>query len=158
MPPKKAVRKPAKKSARNTSARKTARRKLSPAHKSALAEGRAASATVDRYLSALNEPKPRGRRVSVATLEQRLTAARARLKAAGGIDRLMAAQEVRDTQAKLAKINTTSSMVDMKTLESNFVKVAKKFGENRKIGYGAWRDAGVSAAVLTRAGVARTRG
>jgi hypothetical protein len=36
--------------------------------------------------------------------------------------------------------------------------VAKKFGEKRGIGYGAWRDAGVPAQVLKKAGVRRTRG
>jgi len=30
---------------------------------------------------------------------------------------------------------------DLKSLESAFVKIAKRFGENRGIGYGAWRDA-----------------
>jgi hypothetical protein len=48
--------------------------------------------------------------------------------------------------------------VDSKLLEADFVKIAKRFGEKRAIGYGAWRDAGVCAQVLERAGVARTRG
>ena len=52
----------------------------------------------------------------------------------------------------------SASGVDLKTLETAFVKIAKTFGDNRGIGYGAWRDAGVSAQVLKRAGIARTRG
>ena len=47
---------------------------------------------------------------------------------------------------------------DIKSLEAAFVKIAKRFGENRGIGYGAWRDAGVPAVVLKKAGVARTHG
>ena len=76
---------------------------------------------------------------------------------ASGVDKVIAAQEVRDLKAKLAQASTASG-VDVKSLESAFVKVAKRFGENRGIRYSAWRDAGVSSEVLKRAGVARTRG
>src|SRR5689334_18875335 len=70
---KKAVRKPAKRAARKA----PASRRLSAAHKRALAEGRTMSATVDRYLSAVNTPKRRGRKVSKSALQQRLVDARA---------------------------------------------------------------------------------
>jgi hypothetical protein len=167
MPPAKKTRKAtkspsraAKKAPRKAVKRTTKRpgpRKMSAAHKRALAEGRTLSAVVERYLSAINTPKRRGRRVSKATLEQRLVAARARVRNATGVEKVLAAQAVRDLQAKLSQVSTTST-VDVKSLEVAFVRVAKKFGENRGIGYGAWREAGVSADVLKRAGVARTRG
>jgi hypothetical protein len=157
VPPKKTVRKPAKKAARKTTARKKAKRTLTSAHKKALAEGRTISATVERYLAAINTPKKRGRQVTAATLTARLADARARAKNATGVEKVMAAQQVRDVQAKLAQANAGDG-VDMKTLEADFVRVATKFGENRGISYGSWRDAGVSAVVLKRAGVARTRG
>jgi hypothetical protein len=158
MPPtkkaaRKAVRKPAKKAARKA----PASRRLSAAHKRALAEGRTMSATVDRYLSAVNTPKRRGRKVSKAALQQRLTDARVTAKSATGVDKVLAAQEVRDLQARIAALDSSSGG-DIKSLEAAFVKIAKRFGENRGIGYGAWRDAGVPAVVLKRAGVARTRG
>src|SRR5438045_7471962 len=102
---KKATRKPAKKPLRKT----RATRRLSPAHKRALAEGRTMSATVDRYLAAVNTPKRRGRKVTKATLEQRLTHAQSRVKAATGVEKVIAAQEVRDLQKKLAQLRTTSS-------------------------------------------------
>jgi hypothetical protein len=150
---------PAKKATRKTTKRtkkRPAKRSLSAAHKRALAEGRTMSATVDRYLAAVNTPKRRGRKVSKATLERRLTAARARVRSATGVDRVLSAQEVRDLKAKLVELNSVKG-VDVKTLEAGFVKIAKRFGENRGITYGAWRDAGVPAQVLKRAGVARTR-
>jgi hypothetical protein len=150
---KKAARKPAKKAARKASAA----RRLSAAHKRALAEGRTMSATVDRYLSAVNTPKRRGRKVSRAALQQRLAEARVRAKSASGVDRVLAAQEVRDLQSRIAALDTSAGG-DIKSLEAAFVKIAKRFGENRGIGYGAWRDAGVPAVVLKKAGVARTRG
>jgi hypothetical protein len=153
---KRAARKPTKKTARQATKRPAAR-KLSAAHKRALAEGRTMSATVDRYLSAVNTPKQRGRKVSKATLTQRLATARVRAKSATGVEKVLAAQEVRDLQNKLASMNAASG-TDVKSLEAAFVRIAKKFGENRGIGYGAWRDAGVPAVVLKKAGVARTRG
>ena len=157
MPPtKKAAAKPARKAAKKA-AKRPAQRTLSAAHKRALAEGRTMSATVDRYLSAVNTPKRRGRKVSKAALVQRLSDARQKAKSATGVDRVLAAQEVRDLQARIASMNAASG-TDVKGLESEFVKIAKRFGENRGIGYGAWRDAGVPAVVLKKAGVARTRG
>ncbi len=112
--------------------------------------------TVDRYLAAVNTPRKRGRKVSKATLEQRLAATRVRARTATGTDRVLAAQQVRDLRAKIASASAADG-ADVKQLEAAFVKVAKKFGENRGISYGAWRDAGVPADVLKKAGVARTR-
>src|SRR3954467_11598769 len=160
MPPtktgaKKAAAKPAK--ATKKAAKRPGERKLSAAHKRALAEGRTMSATVDRYLSAVNTPKRRGRKVSKSALQQRLVDARAKAKSATGVDRVLGAQEVRDLQSRIANMDTAGGG-DIKGLEAAFVKIAKRFGENRGIGYGAWRDAGVPAVVLKRAGVARTRG
>ncbi len=132
-------------------------RKLSASHKAALAQGRTMSATVDRYLAAVNTPKRRGRKVTKATLEQRLVQAQTQVKTATGVDKVIAAQNVRDLRAKLAQASVSSD-ADLKSLEAAFVKVAKQFGENRGISYGAWRAAGVSAQVLRKAGVARTRG
>ncbi|MFM7225080.1 MAG: hypothetical protein ACKO1Y_06565 [Actinomycetota bacterium] len=133
-------------------------RKMTAAHKKALADGRAMSATVDRYLTSINTPKRRGRKVSTATLETRLRAAQSRSRSATGVEKVVAAQEVRDLRAKLTEAKGTGNGADLKAVEAAFVKVARKFGEARGITYGAWRDAGVSAAVLKKAGVARTRG
>ena len=143
----------------NTMTRKpgTRTRKLSASHKRALAEGRTMAATVDRYLAAVTTPGRRGRPVSEETLNLRLVDARARLKTEVGVNKVLAAQEVRDLQAKLARLGTDSAG-DLKRLEAAFVKVAKQFSENRGVAYGAWRDAGVPAEVLKRAGIARTRG
>src|ERR1700694_2988927 len=100
---KKAVRKSPKRTAK-----RPARRAMSAAHKRALAEGRTMSATVDRYLAAINTPKTRGRKVTKATLTQRLTDTQAQAKTATGVDKVLASQGVRDLQSKLARINTSS--------------------------------------------------
>jgi hypothetical protein len=151
----KAAKKPARKAAKTT--KRPAARRLSASHKKALAAGRTMSATVDRYLSAVNTPKRRGRKVSKASLQQRLVDARAKARSATGVDKVLAAQEVRDLQNRIASIDAGGGS-DLKSLEAAFVKIAKQFGENRGIGYGAWRDAGVPAPVLKKAGIARTRG
>ena len=155
--PKKVAAKPAKKATNKKAVKRPGERKLSAAHKRALAEGRTMSATVDRYLSAVNTPKRRGRKVSKAALEQRLVEARAKAKSATGVEKVLAAQDVRDLQSRISNMSVASGG-DIKSLEAAFVKIAKRFGENRGIGYGAWRDAGVPAVVLKKAGVARTRG
>jgi hypothetical protein len=149
-------RKPVKKA--GTPTKRSGARRLSASHKRALAEGRTMSATVDRYLSAVNTPKRRGRKVSKASLQQRLTDARARAKASTGVDKVLAAQEVRDLKSRIASLDASGGGSDLKSLEAAFVKIAKQFGENRGIGYGAWRDAGVPAPILKKAGIARTRG
>lgn len=146
--PKKAVKKTAKKRVRT----------LSAGHKKALAEGRTLSATIDHYLSVINTPKRRGRKVSSHDLEVRLARAITKKKTASGVDKVLAAQEARDLQKRLAEMKTTSGATDLKSLEAAFIKAGKRFSENRGISYGAWRDAGVPAKVLTKAGVARTRG
>jgi len=155
-PAKTTTKKPAKKAVKRSTTR-PAVRKLSASHKAALAQGRTMSATVDRYLAAVNTPKRRGRKVTKATLEQRLVQAQTQVKTATGVEKVLAAQNVRDLRAKLAQASVSSD-ADLKSLEAAFVKVAKQFGENRGISYGAWRAAGVSAQVLRKAGVARTRG
>jgi hypothetical protein len=154
---------PAKKTAKKSTKRATKARKqagartLSPAHKRALAEGRTLSATVDRYLSSVNTPKRRGRKVPKAALQRRLADARTRFDTAIGVEKVLAAQEIRDLQARIAAIDAAGGE-DHAALEAQFVKIAKQFGENRGIGYGAWREAGVPASVLKRARIARTRG
>ena len=138
-------------------AQKPAKRTLSASHKQALTEGRTMSATVDRYLAAVNTPGRRGRKVPKAALVQRLATAQDQLQTGAGIARVVAAQEVRNLQARIAAVDSSAG-ADLQSLEAAFVKIAKQFGEQRGISYGAWRDAGVPADALKRAGIARTRG
>jgi hypothetical protein len=122
--------------------KKTAKRAMTASHKRALAEGRSMSATVDAYLAAINTPKKRGRKISKAVMQQRLVQVQARAKSATGVDKVLASQEVRDLQDRLARVSTATT-TDVNGLESAFVKVAKGFSEKRGIRWSAWRDAGV---------------
>src|SRR5437016_14076494 len=99
----KAARKPRKRTTKKATKR-SAQRTLSASHKRALVEGRTMSATVDRYLSAVNTPKRRGRKVSKSALQSRLTEARAKAKSATGGDKGLAAQEGRDPQSRISAL------------------------------------------------------
>jgi hypothetical protein len=70
---------------------------------------------------------------------------------------VLAHQEVRDLRARLSTVAERAG-ADIKKLEQEFCRVAKRFSERRNIRYGAWRDAGVPAEILKRAGIQRTRG
>src|ERR1700686_4066915 len=115
----KSAKKTTKRAHAKKAARKPAKRTMSASHKKALAEGRTMSATVDRYLSAVNTPKRRGRKVSKAALEQRLADARTRAKSSTGVEKVLAAQDVRDLQSRIGNMSVSAGG-DIKSLEAAF--------------------------------------
>jgi len=125
-------------------------------HKAALAKGREEGLAVRRYLEALESSRPRrGRRRTPASITKRLSAIETELATADPLTKLHLIQQKKDLSDELGRSAETE---DLDALEKQFVKVAKTYGERKGISYGTWRTAGVSAAVLQRAGVARTRG
>jgi hypothetical protein len=132
-------------------ARKTT--KMSAQHKAALAEGRAHGRAVREYLDALEESRPkRGRKRTPDSVKKRLTAVEAALPDAGGVKRVQLLQERRDLRSEL---DTFGATVDLSSVEKAFLKAAKPYSENKGISYATWREAGVSAEVLKRAGIIR---
>jgi hypothetical protein len=129
---------------------------MSNEHKAALAKGREEGLAVRRYLEALESARPRrGRRRTPATIEKKLAAIDAQLESAEPLARLHLIQERKDLQDELAR---AGDVQDLSALEKQFIKVAKSYGTRKGITYGTWRSAGVSAAVLQKANIARTRG
>jgi hypothetical protein len=127
---------------------------MSDAHKEALAEGRRQGRAVRDYLEALEKNRPkRGRRRTPETIEKRLEKIRAEIGTVDPLKRLQMTQEKIDLQNELERIETT---VDLTELEAEFVAVAAGFAQRKGISYGAFRDIGVSAAVLKKAGIARS--
>jgi len=125
-------------------------------HKAALAKGREEGLAVRRYLEALESSRPhRGRQRTPASIEKKLAAVEARLADADPLSRLHLLQEKKDLQGDLGKTDQAQDVTD---LEKQFVKVAKAYGARKGISYSTWRSAGVSAAVLQKANIARTRG
>jgi hypothetical protein len=127
---------------------------MSDTHKAALERGRAEGRMVRDYLEALRSNKPkRGRKRTADSINKRLAAIEAELPEASAIDELQLIQERRDLTAEL---ETLGSAADLSEIEESFVKVAKGYGERKGISYASWRDVGVSAATLKRAGINRS--
>lgn len=126
---------------------------MSDEHKAALATGRAEGRVVRRYLEALEHHKPRrGRRRTPDSVARRLATIERQLQGAEALTRLHLLKEKEDLEDELAR---TRSGDDLAALEKSFVKVARSYGERKGISYSVWRAAGVSPAVLQRAGVIR---
>ncbi len=122
-------------------------------HKAALERGRSEGRAVRDYLEALRSTKPRrGRRRTPDSIKQRLAAIEQAFAEASAIDELQLIQERRDLTNELASMGST---VDIAALENAFVAVAKAYGGRKGISYGSWREVGVPAATLSRAGIGR---
>lgn len=123
-------------------------------HKAALARGRNEGRAVRDYLESLRANKPkRGRRRTVDSINKRLAAIDSDVESADPLKELKLLQERRDLQAEL---ESKSTVIDHDAIEQAFVKVAREYGDRQGISYTTWRDVGVDAAVLSRAGITRS--
>jgi hypothetical protein len=127
---------------------------MSKEHKAALAEGRDQGRAVRRYLEALEAHKPRrGRKRSPESLKKRLDDVETEIATADPLKRLHLVQERLDLQNAL---EASESKVDLDQLEKDFVSSAAPYSDRKGISYSAWRELGVPAQVLDRAGIARS--
>lgn len=122
-------------------------------HKAALAEGRNQGRAVRNYLDALEATKPkRGRKRTAESINKRLATIESELTGTDPLKALNLRQERRDLQAELAGMGDTPDLADV---ENAFVVAAKGYGRRRGISYEVWREAGVPADVLKKAGISR---
>ena len=129
-------------------------KEMTDSHKAALERGRAEGRVVRDYLEALRSNKPkRGRKRTSDSINKRLAAIEAELSSASAIEELQLIQERRDLNDELASLG---SGIDVGEIEDQFVAVAKGYGDRKGISYASWRDVGVSAATLKRAGISRS--
>lgn len=127
---------------------------MSSDHKEALARGRTESRTVGNYLEALESSKPkRGRKRTAESIQRRLDKIQVELESADKLRELQLRQERLDLNAELEGMDSGVQLTD---LEDEFVKVARDYAERKGISYVAFRDSGVPAAVLKRAGISRS--
>lgn len=127
--------------------------KMTAQHKAALAEGRAQGRAVRDYLEALEQTRPkRGRKRTPDSVRKRLAAVEAELADATAVKRVQLLQERRDLDDELDALETT---VDISRAEKAFMKAARPYSESKGIAYATWREAGVPADVLKRAGIGR---
>jgi hypothetical protein len=123
-------------------------------HKQALAEGRELGRGVKNYLEALEANRPkRGRQRTPDSIKKRLDAIKVAVPDSPPLQRLQLVQEELDLQAELERLQ---AKVDLSGLEREFVRVAKPYSERKGISYAAWRELGVSADVLKKAGITRS--
>ena len=126
---------------------------MSNEHKAALAEGRDQGRAVRRYLEALEAHKPRrGRKRTSESMKKRLAAVEAEIASADPLKRLHLVQERNDLESAL---EASESKVDLNQIEKDFVASAAPYSERKGISYSAWRELGVPAAVLEKAGITR---
>ena len=123
-------------------------------HKAALSQGRQEGRAVRDYLDSLRTSKPkRGRKRTSDSIRKRLDAIDDELTTADALTELKLVQERRNLQSEL---ESKSAAVDQTAVEEAFVQVAKSYGERQGISYNAWREVGVPAPVLKRAGIGRS--
>ena len=128
---------------------------MSAQHKAALAQGRREGRAVKQYLEALGSRRP-GRPVTPERLRDKIASLEARIgEEADPLKALEMRQERLDSEAALARAEATE---DFAALEAAFVEHARSYSARKGISYSAWRESGVAADVLRRAGIARTRG
>lgn len=143
--------------AKKTTAKKatTKRFQMSEDHKAALAVGRAEGRAIRAYLAALEQGKKTGRKVDASTLEARVAEVQRSID--GEPDpakRIELIQKRLDLESQLVE---RQEEADLDALEDEFVKAVPGYADRKGITYSAWREIGVPAAVLKRAGVKRTR-
>ena len=131
-----------------------AKNPMSQEHKDALAKGRTEGRIVREYLEGLRATKPkRGRKRTTDNVKNRLEAIETELMDASPVNELLLIQERKDLQAELEAMQVT---IDMNALEEAFIGVAQSYSSSKKISYSSWRDVGVAASVLKRAGITRS--
>lgn len=128
---------------------------MSDEHKKALAKGRRQSWAVRHYLDLIESERKRGPKMTREKLQKRIDEARRQIdEEKDPAKRLDLIQQRLDDEERLAEMQDQPNTDE---IEAEFVKVAKEYSERRGISYTAWRELGVPAAVLRKAGVPRTR-
>ena len=127
---------------------------MSKEHKDALAQGRLEARSVKAYLDALGNKK-RGRPVTKASLQKKLSTIDSKLKSEPNpLKRLDLMQARADTENAVGNFENT---VDPEELATGFVAHAKSYSQRKGISYNTWRQFGVPAEVLRKAGIPATR-
>ncbi len=130
-------------------------RQMTREHKEALARGRAQGRAIREYLAALETGRKPGRRLDADTINRRLVDVQGEIDAEPDpARRVELIQRRLDLEQRLIALQ---DQPDLEALERGFVDAAAEYSERKGISYAAWREAGVPAAALKAAGIARTR-
>lgn len=121
-------------------------------HKDALARGRREARAIKAYLEGLSSRRP-GRPVTPESLAQRIERLEARIEAEK--DPLKRVDLVQARLDAVEALQRVAAAADMSALEAGFVEHARSYSSRKGITYAAWREAGVPAAILRKAGIGR---
>jgi fumarylacetoacetate (FAA) hydrolase family protein len=122
-------------------------------HKAAMAQGRTEGRAISVYLEALEQHRPkRGRKRTPESIDKQLADIETKLATANAITRLSLVQQKLDLQKEKESMGAP---VDLSAVEAAFVTAAKGYSERKGISYAAWREIGVPADVLKKAGITR---
>jgi hypothetical protein len=125
-------------------------------HKAALAVGREQGRMVKAYLEALERHRPtRGRKRTPDSISKRITRIDTEMEGADALRRLQLVQERMDLEGELARSGQRGTPVE--DLQDAFIEVARDYSQRKGVSYAAWRELGVDASVLKRAGITRTQ-
>ena len=127
---------------------------MSQEHKDALAQGRLEARSIKSYLRALDSRRP-GRPVTKESLDKRLERVNAKLgDESDPLKRIDLLQSKLDIETALASVEDG---VNVEELAATFVTHARSYSDRKGISYTAWRQFGVPADVLRKAGIQETR-
>ena len=135
---------------------KTTRRpQMTAEHKDALAEGRAEGQGGQELPRGIASRSGRGAAASGRPTRSRSGSPRSTRSSRrrSSLQRLQLVQETMDLDTEL---DGSWAPRSTSRLEGDFVKMAGKYAERKGIAYAAWRELGVSADVLKKAGIARS--
>lgn len=124
---------------------------MSTSHKKALATGRNEARIINAYLEIVEAQRPRrGRRRTPESISRRLSSIEKEIRQASKVQQVYLIQERLLLTSELASHISAEAQ---KKQEDQFIKVAKSFSIRHGISYQAWREFGVRADVLERAGL-----
>lgn len=126
-------------------------RTVPAAQKRAMARGRKLAGDVRAYLEVLEAGRG-ARRRNPDTLRRQLADIEARWESADPLARVHLAQRRIDLRRALDGLQGERHWAEV---EARFVRSAKAYGAAKGISYAAWREVGVPAALLRKAGITR---
>lgn len=128
--------------------------KMTQTHKDALSRGRTEAAAIKGYLESIGSRRP-GRPVTATSQKARIEKLKSAIRTEKDpLRRVELTQRRMDLEDALKALNHQD---DGKSLEQQFIRYAGGYSERKRISYSAWREAGVPAATLAKAGIRRTR-
>lgn len=125
-------------------------------HKAKMSQGIAAKKAIKAYLEALELTRPKvgaPRKRSMETLQAELVEIQRQLN--GDLDPMSRLELLPKRDAVQARIEEKALVAKVEPLADAFVKWAPWYSEHKGITYGHWRELGVPADVLGKAGISK---